>query len=601
MKRKELNEGVHCVEYALMHIPDEYKELLERQYNYMEDFKNGFISYMWRYISKQRKENEEFDKAMAEVRYLNTKEGRIIKKDERSNRLSKAYTTIGNFVKETKLLDSGSRRKEYYSTVKNVYYAWIPDDSRSYAIDDVLSAFEVFFFDRGKAVFQKKYGHTKILQFKPAYSRMKSTGEINTIVQTSSRVVFENGNPYFEMWDLRDLKDIPEEECQKGKRHSKIRFRMYCNDKDELQSYIKTNPYIGGTKLLRYWKKGKWRYRVQLNFEALSPAVKQMSNEEHIMGIDLGTETIAWVRDDGEQAIWELSPDTPRVTEEIKEIDVYLDNSRRAMNPELFREDGTRISNREARELGLEEKHSKRYIKAAARRKECFRYLGEKRKLNNRILAKKLFELGNEFHIENNKVSSWMLKRCHMALKTAMKYASGARASDYGKVVADRAPGMIDARLSQLAGQKGLSYHKIEKIEGFKCTEYNHFTDKNDLFQYLNDRIVVLDVDSVNDVYKEFITDFGDTITDLKIDGKDIILQRDLYAAAKLVYCTPYKETIVNSKGKKVEVTRYKFDREGFSKFFVEKFYPKHLEYIMKLRAELANGKKISGTVFGNI
>ena len=55
------------------------------------------------------------------------------------------------------------------------------------------------------------------------------------------------------------------------------------------------------------------------------------------------------------------------------------------MNPELFREDGTRISNREARELGLEEKHSKRYIKAAARRKECFRYLGEKRKLNKRI------------------------------------------------------------------------------------------------------------------------------------------------------------------------------------------------------------------------
>lgn len=614
MKIKKLENGIHCVEYSLMNLSDHYKELLEKQFNYLEDYKNGFIKYMNSKIWELRKENKEFDDAMREIAYIYSKKGRnkIANIDERSKRLKDAYDIIGKFISETDLLDEGKRRAEYVKTVDPIYYLWIPDESRTYATKHVMSAYNTFFFGKGKSVHAKEYGHTQSIQYRPMHAVSKKDGSVVDRIQSPSRIVFIDGIPKYETWDLEELEELEKsEDYKKGTRHRYRTFDLYYNVKDDLQKYLVTNPYLGATKLTRYWKKGKWRYRVQINFEKVSPAVESMNNEHHKVGIDFGTQTVAWVRDDGEQGIIELSPNTPRVTERIKELDRYLCNSRRAVNPLYFDEKGTGLSEdkmKEVREEWCKEhkgeefpewRNSNRYLKAVARRKEAYRYLREKRKLNNLKTSKQIFELGDEFYTENNSFVAWGIKRCRMAEKTAEKYDNGVRKSDYTKLIHDRAVGSVDARLSLLASQKDMNYVKLKSSSDINCSTYNHFTDKNDLFEKLNERLIVFDTNTVGEDYE--VSDFDETIQDVKVDNRYYILQRDLYAAAKMLFFKPVQKTIKTSLGKEKTVTSYEFDKKGFKKFFDTKFYPKHEEYIMKLRKEKANGSELNGTIFGSL
>lgn len=607
MKVKDFNEGVHCVEYALMNLTREDEKLFEVQFNYLEDFKNDFIRFMHSKIESIRKENKEFDNAMDEVEFLNKNEGKIVNKDERSDRLNEAYRIIKDTISKEKLLNSHARQTEFRTILDPIYRIWLPDDVRSYACDNVITAFKTFFFSKGKSVITKPYGHTCSMQYKPMYAKSKEDGSIGTKVQTSCRIEFDNGLPVLTMWDLRDSSmrplldeyDAETKTIKKDRNHKYRTFNLYCDENNKLQKYILDNPYLGATKLIRYWKKGKWRYRIQVNFEKVSPAVEEIQNEHYKMGIDFGTETVAIVRDDGYQEIIELSPNTPRVTESIKELDRYMDNSKRATNPHLYNEDGTlKYNKQEMKNLGLRYNYSKRYLKAKSKRKEEYRLLREHRKLNNLKDAKYIFSLADEFYTENNSFAGWGTKRCRMSKKAKSKYDNGIRKNDYTKQIHDRAVGSIDARLEHLSKQKGITYNKIKGKSDFNCSTYNHFTDSNDLFTTLNNRLVVFDTSTVGDRYKDVSSEFKETFNRVKVGKRYYILQRDLYSAAKMLYYLPYTEKVMNKNNKEVEVVKYKFDKEGFQEFFDNIFYPKHEEYIMKLRKE---DKILNGTIFGGI
>lgn len=271
------------------------------------------------------------------------------------------------------------------------------------------------------------------------------------------------------------------------------------------------------------------------------------------------------------------------------------------MNPQLYKENGVRKSYKEMEELEEEErkeKFSNRYKKARDERREHYRVLREKRKLNNPIGAKHIFQLGNEFMTENNSFKAWGMKGCRMAQKTKEKYGSAPRKNDYTKQIHDRAVGSVDARVKLLAEQKGLSYNKVS---GFDCSTYNHFTQKNDLFLDLSKRLIVFDASDVSPKFQTKTETFDKTIEQIcDNNGNVYILQRDLYAASKMLYLYPRTKTeIVNGKEKKVTI--WEFDQKGYEKFFDEVFYPKHKEYIKKLIEErnLNIDNKMSGTILG--
>lgn len=619
MRRTEFKDGVHCVEYALMHLTEEDEKAFEKQFNVLEDFKNAFIKFMKSKIWKLREEDEEFDKAMTTVLTRRKTEGKVVDKDEFSKMLKEAYKVIGDKIKEVKLLNSYDRAKEFRKNLDKIYYIWLPDDVRSYAIDNVMSGFDKFFFGKGKNVRPKEYGHTLAMQSRPLHATNKKTGEINEKESgnTSLKIIFKDGIPKLDFWDMTEksmvscldyynkYNSLSVEEKEKFKfrtpDHKRKIFDIYYNEKNDLQKYLLTEPNVGSVKLLRYWKKGKWRYRVQINFSCTSPIVESIENKNHKVAVDFGTETKAVVRDDGYQVILGLTNDFPRVTDEIRELDRYLSNSRIATNPEMFNDDGTTISRKEALEKGLQWHYSNRYKKALARRRELYRLLREKRKLQNLEDAKKIFELGNEFYTENNSFSAWGTKRCRMADKTVKKYAGNGRGSDYTKQIHDRAVGTTSARLEHLCNQKELNCYKVSGKTDHKCSTYNHFTDKDDdIFEKLSDRLIVFDTSTVGDEYLDKTSGFDETFDKVKVGKRYYVLQRDLYSAAKMLYYKPYTIKVTDKKGKEVEEVRYKFDKEGFNKFFEEKFYPEHEKYLMKLRREV-DLSKISGTIFGGI
>lgn len=153
---------------------------------------------------------------------------------------------------------------------------------------------------------------------------------------------------------------------------------------------------------------------------------------------------------------------------------------------------------------------------------------------------------------------------------------------------------MADARLKSICEQRGMFYGRIS---GFSCTTYNHFTKKNDLFLHLTNRLIVFNMEDVGERYKNKTSLFSETFCTIKDNsGKEYILQRDLYAAAKMIYCIPYQEK--NEKGK--IITKWEFDQKGFKKFFEEKFYPEHEKYIKELIRQKNLGVKLSGTILGD-
>lgn len=452
MKRKKMEDGANCTEFNLKNFEKHRKSRII-QFCYADKFKNEFIDYMWSFINKYREEDKEFSNALDYINNQPKNSDKIVNKEERSEKLSQAYKIVGDKVNTENIISRNERTKEFRKIYSKKYNIYLADDEKDYLCDDVIQGFKDFFFYKGKKVEKKAVGNnTRALRHKPMFSKKKD-GSISDKKQGSASIVFNNGKAYYRIWDLRPealehIFAVWDEDNQKFNTpsgncpaHKYIEYEIYCDETDALQKQLMSNEYLGYTKLVKYWKKGKERFRVQINFEKTSPVVNSIKTHKGIVGVDWGTETAAVVRDDGFQKIIELTPNSPRVTERIKELDRYMNNSRVATNPTLYNSDGTvKFTKKEMKELGLKWEKSHRYIKARNERREIYRKNTELRKLNNNKTVKHdIIVLGNEFHTEFNPFNAWGMKTCRMSEKTKEKYDTNNR-KDYTKQIHDRAP-----------------------------------------------------------------------------------------------------------------------------------------------------------------
>ena len=300
--------------------------------------------------------------------------------------------------------------------------------------------------------------------------------------------------------------------------------------------------------------------------------------------------------------IEEVSPDTPRFALEYLTVKQEIDVRMRKENPERYKENGVPYSKKEAKELNLPKyKFSKNTIKLKKLVKTMCALMARKRKKNNEKTTKTIFELGNEFYIEKNNHKAWGMKRCRMNEIANKKYDNGIRRGDYTKQSQDRAVGQIPARLKGLCQQKKLSYNEIN---GINLSTYNHFTKQNDIFLKLNDRILTLNEKCVNnfdDEDKNKIIPFKESISTINRNGKRYILQRNLYAASKMLYCykVEEKEKRINKKGEEYMATveKWYFDQEGYEEFFDKIFYPNQEKYLKQLEIQKRFGVEINETI----
>lgn len=427
---------------------------MEVQFCYADIFKNELIKFIWDIIDKIKEENQEFSEAIDIITNQEKNANKVVKKEERSERIKNAYSIVREVIRKNKDMTKNEIVKKFRKKFSKKNSIFLTDDTRDYLMDDVFRAFDDLFYGKGKNVEENDVGKgTMSLRHKPMYA-IKKDGSVSTEKQGGAHIIFKDEKAYYRIWDLRHqsiskIFDLYNEKdnvflTNKGgcPSHKWTEFEIGYNKASELQGQLFSNIYIGATKLSRYWKRGKYRYRVQINFDKVSPVVTNINNpKNHIVGVDWGTETVAIVRDDGYQEIIELSPNSPRVTDEIRQLDVYLNNSRRATNPDLFFEDGRiKYTKKEMKKNNLKWEQSNRYKKAAKKKKECYRILRENRKINNLTLVKhKIIMLGNAFHTEFNTFSAWGMKGVRMAEKTKEKYLTNNR-RDYTKQIHDRAP-----------------------------------------------------------------------------------------------------------------------------------------------------------------
>lgn len=604
MKLKKENdfESMFVATFAFRKLLKNIENQFELLFEKIEDYKNDFVIFINNRIEEIKNEDEELKKIQDKIDELHNTEGKVAKENEKSDELKQLYkekaSIIGKYFYEKKgKLNRYQLMKDFNQVASLEYNIYLHDDAKSFAKQNVISSLEKWIKGEGKYIHTHKYGTTTAIQSR------RNIDDEGKVRSTMIQFVFQNGEVYARMWDL-NLKYVEEQKDRLAKgekiqQHKWIEIKLNINKKDIYQQQIFKSPRYGNAKLSKIWKKGKWFYRVQISLKDYSPVVKRYNNANFKVAIDCGIETNAVVRSDGHMYIEEVSPDTPRFAMEKISIQQDIDKKIREQNPHRYKENGVAYSKKEAKELGLAPykfsnnlKKEKGYVKTICAKN------ARKRAKNNEKSTKRIFELGNEFYIEKNNFKAWKMKRCRMNKKAKQIYDNGVRGNDYTKEAQDRATAQIPARLKSLCEQKRLPYNVIE---GLSLSTYNHFTQKEDIFLSLKDRIVTLDKNCKNEELG--IVPFGDTFSTIEYNGKKYILQRDLYAASKMLFCYSKKEkkTYVNKQGEQKEkiVDVWYFDQEGYERFFNDVFYPAQEKYLETLYKQLQDGVKLSGTIFG--
>lgn len=194
-------------------------------------------------------------------------------------------------------------------------------------------------------------------------------------------------------------------------------------------------------RLLSRTIRGKKRYYVQLCMEGVPPIHRKYGNGKiEILDVKISH---AELRKQGEKPqIIELAPGCKNPEEMIAEIDRKMDASRRAANPDNYNEDGT------TKKGANKWVYSNNYKKLAARRKEIYRSMAERRKVAHEELSNRILAEGTDITIKH---LSYKEQQQRSKKETEINPSTGMPCSKarQGKNIANRAPSEFLSILSR--------------------------------------------------------------------------------------------------------------------------------------------------------
>lgn len=456
MQKKELKNGCNCAEYGLYTKSRSIDNMLLKVFNEGAQYNNGFVNYVWNVIYKIAETDKQLKDSLYIVKHQNKLYGNALYKKEQDEKVTEAQNYIKKIVYEDKLINLKALENEYKKLAHKVYNIYLPDDVRYNLLEDKVKAFDKFIDGKGKNVTTKPYKDLNAIRYRPMHPRDKTTGLINYNKKQGNMKLIQRGdNYYIRIWDTRpskikNLYDVFDYEnnqvnTKSGKfpNHQTVELKIHYNKKDILQRQLLENVDMGCLKLKRLYKKGRWVYRLQINFEQISPVISNIEPIGGKIAVNSQTETLAYVDMQANQGLPEYTPPTPRTTEHIDNLYRKLDRSRRAMNPNMYKKDGTVKYNKETmRKLGLKWNNSNNYVKTRDKLTEAYRINTANRKLNNYTMIKSILEMGkySEVIVDNNAFRNWGAKQCRMSKKSKERIERSARVNDYTKQIHDRAP-----------------------------------------------------------------------------------------------------------------------------------------------------------------
>ena len=249
------------------------------------------------------------------------------------------------------------------------------------------------------------------------------------------------------------------------------------------------------TKYIRIVPKnirGKERFYVQFIQEGIPPVKKHTvaGPIDEKVGIDPGTSTMAIVSETTVR-LEELAPETGMDEKDLRRIMRAMERSRRASNPDNYKEDGTIKKGPKTWVC------SNRYKKLAAKRRELYRKMAVKRKQSHEILANKVVAMGLDVRVETMHYKG-LQKR---AKQTTRNKKNGRinKKKRFGRSLGNRAPAMFLNILEQKLKYFDQDLKKVDTT-ALRASQFDHVTgtytkkELKDRWNQLNGRQVQRDL-----------------------------------------------------------------------------------------------------------
>ena len=245
---------------------------------------------------------------------------------------------------------------------------------------------------------------------------------------------------------------------------------MYLPVRVNKSSYFKEamNKYdLKYIRIVRRLGKTKSYYVAQFVFKGDPVSLKHIRLGEGNVGIDIGTSTIA-ICSNEKVYIEELSKEIDKTTNKINEINLLMERSRRANNPDNYNEDGT--IKKELKPW----KNSNNYRRLRRKRRYLSRKVANQRKNLYEKEVNNLLLLGERFIVE-----PMDYKALQQRSKETLKDEKGRflKKARYGKSIGNHAPSLFLSILSRKLNYLQKDLHKVNMIT-FKASQYDHIKDE---------------------------------------------------------------------------------------------------------------------------
>jgi len=146
-----------------------------------------------------------------------------------------------------------------------------------------------------------------------------------------------------------------------------------------------------------------------------------------------------------------------------------MDRSRRATNPENYKEDGTVKKQGNKKVIWNKSKH---YMKYQNQLKELYRKQADVRKYQHECLANYILSLGNNIYVEEMNFSGLQKKATKTEKNEKGRFKKKKR---FGKSLAKRAPAMLLTIINRKLAYYGLNLIEINTFKA-KASQFNHIT-----------------------------------------------------------------------------------------------------------------------------
>jgi len=420
-KGKKKNQSVRCVLTLPLLTEPWQDKIIETRFHIMERIKNILIS-----------------KELGKLKSLErTREWKKLKKDiEKCKEKDEEEKKILYEQRSKMIYDAGLSKNHFVvdiTPIQKHFAEHIATQIAHMSASDVWRSFEKYFYGSGQRIHFVEYD------------------KLNSIACEK----IGNG------MNLKDWKLVWGGGRCPNKISLTIKVRLPRNDyeREMMQKPIK---YL---RVVRKWMKTRYKYYLQITFEG-NPVIKSRPVGNGRVGIDIGTQTIAW-SSDTEVRLAELAAGIKQNQKKIAELKRKMDRSRRAMNPQNYNSNGTA---KRGRHKWVK---SKRYIRMRGILRELERKNADIRKYEHTCMVNHILSLGNQIYIED---MNWIALARRAKRTKKNKNGRYAKKKRFGKSIGKRAPGMFMLILKQKCNLVGGEYHEVDKST-FKASQYDHITD----------------------------------------------------------------------------------------------------------------------------